>query len=492
MKIEEFKDFTIQDYHHLLEEKKISPLELIDIFLERIEEGEDKIHAFLFVNEEEAKNEAQEKTDNWPEELPPLWGLPVAIKDNICTQGMPTTCGSKMLENFVSPYDATVVERLKAAGAIILGKTNMDEFAMGSSTENSTFGPTHNPLDLRRTPGGSSGGSAASVCALEAPCALGSDTGGSVRQPAAFCGVVGLRPTYGRVPRYGVVGLASSLDQAGPITRKVEDAITILEVISGKDSRDSTCAPYPPFSRNEIPSLEDIRKIKVGVPREYFSSRVEKVIGEKIQEALGKLKGEGVELVEVSLPHTDYALEAYHIVASAEASSNLARYDGVMYGLRVEGEDLQDMYFETRTLGFGKEVKRRIILGTYSLSSGHYDEYYLKSMKVRTLVRKDFEEALKQCNLLITPTTPSFPFFLGEETQDLYERYTDDIFTIPSALAGLPSLSLNCGYEGGLPVGLQIIGGPFEEGKLLGLALWLEKLLALPSPFPELKEGRGQ
>lgn len=492
MNIEEFRGFTIGDYHRLFKEKKLSPLELVNLFLERIKEKDNKIHAFLFLNEEKAKDEAQKKAENLPDELPPLWGLPVAIKDNICTRDIPTTCGSKILENFVPPYDATVVKRLKKAGAIILGKTNMDEFAMGSSTENSAYGPTHNPFDLRRVPGGSSGGSAASVCSLEAPFALGSDTGGSVRQPAAYCGVVGLRPTYGRISRYGVVSFASSLDQIGTITRNVEDTVTLLEVLSGKDDRDSTCAPYPPFGRSEIPTPEEIRKIKVGVPREYFPTGLEKAIGERIQEILEELKGEGIEIVEVSLPHTDYALEAYYIVAPAEASSNLARYDGVMYGLRVEGDNLQDMYFKTRTLGFGKEVKRRIILGTYSLSSGYYDEYYLKGMKVRTLVKQDFEEALKKCDLLITPTTPSLPFFLGKKIQDPYEMYLNDMFTIPSAMAGIPSISLNCGYEEGLPIGLHIIGGPFEEGKLLGLALFLEKVLALPAPFPQVKEDSNE
>lgn len=492
MKIEEFRDFTIEDYHRLFKEKEISPLELVNLFLERIRKVDDKIHAFLFLNEEKVKDEAQKKAENLPGELPPLWGLPIAIKDNICTRGISTTCGSKILENFVPPYDATVIERLKKAGAIILGKTNMDEFAMGSSTENSAYGPTHNPFDRRRVPGGSSGGSAASVCCLEAPFSLGSDTGGSVRQPAAFCGVVGLRPTYGRISRYGLVSFASSLDQIGPITRKVEDAITLLEVVSGKDDRDSTCAPYPPFSRSEIPSPEEIGKIRIGVPQEYFPAGLEKVIGEKIQEVLKELKREGIEVVEVSLPHTDYALESYYIVAPAEASSNLARYDGVKYGLRVGGENLQDMYFKTRTLGFGQEVKRRIILGTYSLSSGYYDEYYLKGMKVRTLVRQDFEEALEKCDLLITPTTPSLPFFLGKKIQDPYEMYLNDVFTIPSAMAGFPSISLNCGYYEELPIGLQIIGGPFEEGKLMGLALFLEKLLALPAPFPEVKEDNNE
>ncbi|MCX7667501.1 MAG: aspartyl/glutamyl-tRNA amidotransferase subunit A, partial [Atribacterota bacterium] len=345
-----------------------------------------------------------------------------------------------------------------------------------------------NPFDLRRVPGGSSGGSAAALASLETPLALGSDTGGSVRQPASFCGVVGLRPTYGRVSRYGLVSFASSLDQIGPMARNVEDCITLFEVISGSDERDSTCAPYPPFSRQDVPQEEEIRKMKVGIPREYFSSGVDGAIVKRIQEVLDLLRREGLECVEISLPHTDCALEAYYIVAPAEASSNLARYDGVLYGLREEGSTLQEMYFRTRTAGFGKEVKRRIILGTYSLSSGYYDDYYLKGMKVRTLVRKDFEEALQKCHFLVTPVSPCFPFFLGERTKSPYEMYLADVFTIPSAMAGIPGLSINCGYENNLPIGLQILSGPFREGWIFGLALFLEKMLSLSSPFPVLPE----
>lgn len=489
MNLCDFRNFTIQNYQDLFARGELSPRELLSIFLQRIREVDPLLHAFLFVNEEGAFARAQELEEKGKDKdtRPPLWGIPVAIKDNICTLGIPTTCASRILEGYVPPYNATAVERLEAAGAIVLGKTNMDEFAMGSSTENSAYGPTRNPFDLRRVPGGSSGGSAAALAALEVPLALGSDTGGSVRQPAAFCGIVGLRPTYGRVSRYGLVSFASSLDQIGPMARTVADTITLFEIISGRDERDSTCAPYPPFSRTEIPHREEVRKMVVGLPREYFSGGVDSRIVRAIEEVLKGLEGEGLTIREVSLPHTNYALEAYYIVAPSEASSNLARYDGVLYGLREGGAgSLQDMYFKTRTSGFGVEVKRRILLGTYSLSSGYYDAYYLRGMKVRTLVRQDFEKAFEECHVLITPVSPVFPFFFGERTKDPYEMYLADVFTIPSAMAGIPALSLNCGYVDGLPVGLQIIAGPFQEGMLFGLALFLEEMLALPLPFPEI------
>lgn len=489
MSLYDFRNFTVRDYQNLFARGELSPQELLAIFLRRIREVDPLLHAFLFVNEDGAFTRARklEEEGKSKDTRPPLWGIPVAIKDNICTLGIPTTCASRILEGYIPPYNATVVERLEAAGAIVLGKTNMDEFAMGSSTENSAYGPTRNPFDLRRVPGGSSGGSAAALAALEAPLALGSDTGGSVRQPAAFCGIVGLRPTYGRVSRYGLVSFASSLDQIGPMARTVEDTITLFEVISGRDERDSTCAPYPPFSRTEIPLEEEVRKMVIGLPREYFSGGVDPRIVSTIEGVLKGLEKEGLTIREVSLPHTNYALEAYYIVAPSEASSNLARYDGVLYGLREGGEgSLQDMYFKTRTSGFGAEVKRRILLGTYSLSSGYYDAYYLRGMKVRTLVRQDFEKALEECHALITPVSPVFPFFFGERTKDPYEMYLADVFTIPSAMAGIPALSLNCGYVDGLPVGLQVIAGPFREGILFGLALFLEKMLALPLPFPEI------
>lgn len=489
MNLQEFRNCTIEDYQNLFARGELSPRELLTIFFARIREVDPLLNAFLFVNEERAFARAQklEEEGKGKDVRPPLWGIPIAIKDNICTLGIPTTCGSRILEGFIPPYNATVIERLEAAGAIVLGKTNMDEFAMGSSTENSAYGPTRNPFDLRRVPGGSSGGSAAAVAALEAPLALGSDTGGSVRQPAAFCGIVGLRPTYGRVSRYGLVSFASSLDQIGPMTRTVADAVTLFEIISGKDERDSTCAPYPPFSRAEIPKEKETRGMTVGLPKEYFSEGVDPRIVRTIEEVLRGLEKEGLKVCEVSLPHTTYALEAYYIVAPSEASSNLARYDGVLYGKRWgEGESLQDMYFKTRTSGFGAEVKRRILLGTYSLSSGYYDAYYLKGMKVRTLVRQDFEQAFTKCHLLVTPVSPVFPFFLGERTKDPYEMYLADVFTIPSAMAGVPALSMNCGYVDGLPVGLQIIAGPFQEGALFGLALFLERMLALPLPLPKI------
>ncbi len=493
MNLQDFRNFTIRDYRELFARGELSPGELLEMFFERIRDVDPLLHAFLFVNEEQALARARklEEEGKGKDFRPLLWGIPVAIKDNICTLGIPTTCGSRILEGFIPPYNATVIERLEAAGAIVLGKTNLDEFAMGSSTENSAYGPTRNPFDLRRVPGGSSGGSAAAVAALEAPLALGSDTGGSVRQPAAFCGIVGLRPTYGRVSRYGLISFASSLDQIGPMTRTVEDAITLFEVISGRDTRDSTCAPYPPFSRTKIPLEEDVKKMTVGLPREYFSEGVDPRIVQTIEEVLKTLEKEGITLCEISLPHTSYALEAYYIVAPSEASSNLARYDGVLYGIRKGGEEtLQDMYLKTRTFGFGAEVKRRILLGTYSLSSGYYDAYYLKGMKVRTLVRQDFERAFEKCNLLITPVSPVFPFFFGERTKNPYEMYLADVFTIPSAMAGIPALSLNCGYVDGLPVGLQIIAGPFQEGALFGLALFLERMLALPLPLPEIGQQR--
>lgn len=489
MNIRDFRNATIREYQDLFARGELTPRELLSMFLERIRDVDPLLHAFLYVSESEAfaRVEKLEKEGA----RPPLFGLPVAIKDNICTLGIPTTCGSRILQGYIPPYNATVIERLEAAGAVIIGKTNMDEFAMGSSTENSAYGPTRNPFDLERVPGGSSGGSAAAVAALEAPLALGSDTGGSVRQPAAFCGIVGLRPTYGRVSRYGLVSFASSLDQIGPMARTVEDTITLFEVISGRDERDSTCAPYPPFSRGEIPAEDDVRRMVIGLPREYFSQGVDSRIVKTIEDVLKDLERQGLTLREISLPHTDYALEAYYIVAPSEASSNLARYDGVLYGIREGGEGtLQEMYFKTRTVGFGAEVKRRILLGTYSLSSGYYDAYYLKGMKVRTLVRQDFERAFEECHLLVTPVSPVFPFFFGERTKSPYEMYLADVFTIPSAMAGIPALSLNCGYVDGLPVGLQIIAGPFQEGTLFGLALLLERMLSLPLPLPEIGQQR--
>ncbi|MCX6091237.1 MAG: Asp-tRNA(Asn)/Glu-tRNA(Gln) amidotransferase subunit GatA [Candidatus Atribacteria bacterium] len=488
MNIADLRHYSIEEYKKAYRSKEFTPTAVTRVFFDRIRELEGDIHAFLAIDEEGAMKRARELEEKKisDTDFPPLYGIPIAVKDNICVKGLQATCGSRILRNFVAPYDATVVEKLKKAGVIILGKTNMDEFAMGSSTENSGYGPTRNPLDRERVPGGSSGGSAACVAALEAPLSLGSDTGGSVRQPAAFCGIVGLRPTYGRVSRYGLVSFASSLDQIGPLTRTVDDCITLFEVISGQDERDSTCAPYPPFSRNDIPKDEEIPKIRIGIPNEYFTPGVDPAISGRIREVIDLLVNKGFPVINVSLPHTDFGLESYYIVALAEASSNLARYDGVLYGFRKEGSfTLQEMYTRTRTEGFGKEVLRRIVLGTYSLSSGYYDEYYLKGMKVRTLVRKDFEASFQNCDLLLTPVTPCLPFRFGERSRDPYQMYLADVFTIPSAMAGIPGISLNCGYQDHLPIGLQILSAPFAEGKLLGFARYLEKLLSIPLPFPE-------
>ena len=436
------------------------------------------MHAYISLDEEGALRKAEEVDARVArgEEVGVLAGVPVAVKDNICIKGMRTTCASKILENFVSPYDATVVEKLKAADAVFLGKTNLDEFAMGSSTENSYFGPTRNPHDPERVPGGSSGGSAAALAAGEAVLALGSDTGGSIRQPASFCGVVGLKPTYGRVSRYGLVAFASSLDQIGPMARNVRDTALLLNVISGYDPRDSTSAPVevPDFTKALDEGIEGIR---IGLPREYFAEGLEDEVREKVLEAVDILKGEGAEVVEVSLPHTKYAIATYYIVAPAEASSNLARYDGVKYGFRAEGRDLYEMYCNTRSQGFGEEVKRRIMLGTYTLSAGYYEAYYLKALKVRTLIKQDFEEAFETCDLLATPTSPTVAFRLGEKVADPLTMYLSDVYTVSVNLAGLPGISVPCGSSDGLPVGLQLIGRPFDEETLLRVAHVVERSL---------------
>lgn len=436
------------------------------------------MHAYISLDEEGALRKAEEVDARVArgEEVGVLAGVPVAVKDNICIKGMRTTCASKILENFVSPYDATVVEKLKAADAVFLGKTNLDEFAMGSSTENSYFGPTRNPHDPERVPGGSSGGSAAALAAGEAVLALGSDTGGSIRQPASFCGVVGLKPTYGRVSRYGLVAFASSLDQIGPMAKNVKDTALLLNVISGYDPRDSTSAPVevPDFTKALDEGIEGIR---IGLPREYFAEGLEDEVREKVLEAVDILKGEGAEVVEVSLPHTKYAIATYYIVAPAEASSNLARYDGVKYGFRAEGRDLYEMYCNTRSQGFGEEVKRRIMLGTYTLSAGYYEAYYLKALKVRTLIKQDFEEAFETCDLLATPTSPTVAFRLGEKVADPLTMYLSDVYTVSVNLAGLPGISVPCGSSDGLPVGLQLIGRPFDEGTILRAAYVVERCL---------------
>ncbi|MFQ5863547.1 MAG: Asp-tRNA(Asn)/Glu-tRNA(Gln) amidotransferase subunit GatA [Candidatus Brocadiales bacterium] len=444
----------------------------------QIEEKDPLMGAYLTLDKESALRSAQEVDARLKqgERLGPLAGVPIAVKDNICTKGLKTTCASKILGNFVPPYDAHVVERLQAEGAVIVGKTNLDEFAMGSSTENSSFKPTKNPWDVGRIPGGSSGGSAAAVAAGMAYMALGSDTGGSVRQPAGLCGVVGLKPTYGRVSRYGLVAFGSSLDQIGPITRDVRDAALLLQVIAGHDERDSTCAqvPVPDY----LSTLGDpIDGVRIGVPREYFAEGLSDEVRRAVEEAIKTYGGLGASVVEISLPHTPYAVAVYYIIATAEASSNLARYDGVRYGYRTSSSDgIIGMYSRSRAEGFGSEVKRRIMLGTYALSSGYYEAYYLKASKVRNLIRQDFLSAFEKVDCIICPTSPTPAFRLGERVENPLEMYLSDVYTIPANLAGIPGISIPCGFtQGNLPVGMQLMGKHFDEVTLLKVARAFER-----------------
>ncbi len=401
--------------------------------------------------------------------LPPLAGLPVAVKDVICTTDFPTTCGSRILDGWVPPYDAYVVTRLREAGAVIIGKTNMDEFAMGSSTENSAFGPTRNPWDVSRVPGGSSGGSAAAVAASLAPVALGTDTGGSIRQPAGFCGIVGLKPTYGRVSRYGLVAFASSLDQIGPMTKTAGDAALLLQVLAGRDVRDSTSADLPvPLYKEALNG--GVRKLRIGIAAEAFGEGLQADVRHAVSTASRVLEKQGAELVDVSLPTISYALPTYYLIATSEASTNLARYDGVRYGLRAASTDLYSMYTKTRREGFGPEVKRRIMLGTYALSAGYYEGFFLKAQRARTLVRRDFLHAFERVDLILMPTSPTVPFRLGEKVEDPLQMYLADVYTIPVNLAGLPGISIPCGFADGLPIGLQLIGRPFDEPTVLRAA----------------------
>ena len=435
---------------------------------------EPKVKAYLTQCKEAAVAQAEqidEKLKGW-RKTAPMMAMPLAVKDNICTQGVRTTCASRMLEQFVPPYDATVMSRLRQQGYILLGKTNLDEFAMGSSTENSAFGPSRNPWNVQHVPGGSSGGSAAAVAADECAAALGSDTGGSIRQPAAFCGVVGLKPTYGRVSRYGLVAFASSLDQIGPITKDVTDAALLLNVIAGHDLRDSTSADVPVPDYLKAFKRKDLKRLKVGVPAEYFAEGLDPEVEQAVRTAIEGLKELGADIRDISLPRTDAAVATYYVIATAEASSNLARYDGVKYGARAkESRDLLDMYVKTRAEGFGAEVKRRIMLGTYVLSAGYYDAYYGKAQAVRTLIRQDFDAAFKDVDLIVTPVTPSPAFKFGEKVQDPLQMYLSDIYTISVNLAGLPAISLPCGFsKAGLPIGMQIIGRAFQEETILRAA----------------------
>ena len=463
---------TITQARELLNSKKLSSVQLTEAIFARIDAVEDKVKAFTHLMREKAIEQAKVADTRIAKgEEQPLLGVPIALKDLICTQGSRTTCASKILDQFVAPYNATVVNRLNAAGAVIVGKTNMDEFAMGSSNENSSHHTTMNPWALDRVPGGSSGGSAAAVAAHQCIAALGSDTGGSIRQPAGFCGVTGLKPTYGRVSRFGLVAFASSLDQIGPITKSVADAATLMNVIGGKDGLDSTSAdvPLPDFTQ----ALDqDVKGMKLGIPKEYFTGGMQPEVEKSVQEGIRTLESLGMQTVEVSLPHLNYAVAAYYIIACAEASTNLSRYDGVKYGYRSSNSDnLVNMYENTREEGFGEEVKRRIILGTFVLSSGYYDAYYLKGQQVRTLIKQDFENALEKCDVIAAPVTPYPAFKLGEKLDDPLQMYLADIYTISANLAGIPAMSIPCGFVGkeNLPIGLQLMGKHFDEANLIAV-----------------------
>ena len=462
----------------LLKRKEISVEEVALAQFKRIEEVERKIKSFVFLNREEALNEAKgwDKKIRENKEIPFLCGIPIAIKDNICIKNKKTTCASRILRNFRPPYSATVIDKIKKAGCIIIGKTNMDEFAMGSSTENSAFQTTQNPWNLKTIPGGSSGGSAASVASGEVTLALGSDTGGSIRQPAALCGIIGMKPTYGRVSRYGLIAFASSLDQIGPLTKDVTDCALLLKIISGKDEKDSTsiAQSVPDYPNYLIP---DLKGIKIGLPKEYFVEGIEKEVREKVHQAAKVLEDLGAKVEETSLPHTEYAIATYYLIATAEASSNLARYDGVGFGHRTqEKTNMIEMYKKTKKEGFGDEVKLRVMLGTYVLSKGYYEDYYGKALKVRTLIKQDFEKAFEKFDVLLTPTSPTVAFKVGEKIDDPLKMYLSDIFTISANLAGIPGISIPCGFgQNNLPVGLQILGKPLEEKTLLQVAYAYEQ-----------------
>ena len=477
----------IGEVRGLLKRREITSVELTRFYLDRIKEHDGKVWAYLRTTEETAlamAGEADKRIRAGSDG--DLTGIPFGMKDIFCTKGVETTCGSQILKGFRPPYDATVIKKLSESGYVHLGRLNMDEFAMGSSTENSSYQITKNPWDLTRIPGGSSGGSAAAVMSGLCAAALGTDTGGSIRQPAGLCGAVGLKPTYGRVSRYGLVAFASSLDQIGPITRNVADCALVLKVIAGHDRMDSTSIPQP------VPDYaaglgKEIKGLRIGIPGEYFIEGMEPEVRQAVESSLATFEGLGAHIVPVSLPYTRYAVAVYYIICTAEASSNLARYDGVKYGMRVNGKDIIDMYKKTRSAGFGKEVKRRIILGTYVLSSGYYDAYYRKAGQVRTLMRRDFDAAFSRCDLIVTPVSPTTAFKIGEKTEDPLTMYLSDIFTIPVNLAGLPAMSLPCGFDGrGLPIGLQIIGKPLDEALMLQAAYLFEAekgLKKLPDAF---------
>ncbi|MDM8526746.1 Asp-tRNA(Asn)/Glu-tRNA(Gln) amidotransferase subunit GatA [Anaerolineales bacterium HSG24] len=468
----ELYKLTIHEAQEKLRYGDISSVELTESVLEQIEAVDGQVRAYISTQPELALQMARFADERRATgEDNPLLGIPIGIKDAIVTHGVTTTAGSKILENFVPPYDATAVAKLRQAGAVFVGKCNTDEFTMGSSTEHSAFHQTNNPWDLNRVPGGSSGGSAAATAAYEALAALGTDTGGSIRQPASFCGVVGLKPTYGRVSRYGLIAHGSSLDQLGPLTRDVEDAAIMLGCLAGHDPHDGTTLTHAvPDYVAEMKQGDDLKGVKVGVPQEYFVEGLDQGVSETIQAAIKQLKTLGAEIIEVSLPHTEYGIPVYYMIATAEASANLSRYDGVRYGLRVDGGDMWNTFNETREAGFGPEVKRRIMLGTYALSAGYYDAYYLKAQKVRTLIRRDFEQAFEQVDVMVAPTAPTVAFELGSKTDDPLEMYLSDTFTITLNLVGGCGLSVPCGFSEGMPVGLQIFGPPLGESAILKVA----------------------
>ena len=473
-------DLTVKRFREGLENKEFSAYEIIKALFDYIDLRDKEVDAYLTLNRDNAL-EAAAKVDvavAEGRELPPLAGVSLAIKDNMLIEGLPATAGSKILEHYIAAYDATVIKKLKNAGAIFLGKTNLDEFAMGSSTENSAFKITKNPHDLTRVPGGSSGGSAAAVASHMAVAALGSDTGGSIREPAAFCGVVGMKPTYGAVSRYGLIAMASSLDQIGPIAKTVEDAAILFKQIAGHDPNDATSAPDIVYGDDLLnPSLEKMRELTIGVPEEYFVPGMDEEVANAVQGAVKEFESLKVRVKKISLPHTKHALSVYYIIMPAEVSTNLSRFDGIRYGDRAKAENLLDLYYRDRGAGFGPEPKRRIILGTFVLSAGYYDAYYAKAQKVRALIKKDFNEAFKSVDVILTPVAPTPAFKIGEKTDDPLQMYLSDIFTIPVNLAGLPGISIPVnGREGKLPIGFQLIGKPWHEADILGLGMFYERL----------------
>ncbi|MEN6313659.1 MAG: Asp-tRNA(Asn)/Glu-tRNA(Gln) amidotransferase subunit GatA [Clostridiaceae bacterium] len=482
-------EMTAHELSAMLRSGEIGAVELVQAYLDRIDEVDPKLGSYITISRNIALKQAGDLQDafNGKADLPPLAGIPMAVKDNICTEGIATTCASKILKNFVPPYNATVVEKLYSQKAVLLGKLNMDEFAMGGSTENSYFKQTKNPWDTQRVPGGSSGGAASSVAGGETVFALGSDTGGSIRQPASFCGVVGMKPTYGAISRYGLVAFASSLDQIGPITRDVTDCALILDAIAGQDRLDSTSAPvkHPDYTKA---LLNDVKGMKIGIPREYTAEGINTEVKNAVLDAARTYEKLGAACEECSLPITEYAIPAYYIISSAEASSNLARYDGIKYGYRAEKyDDLLDLYKQTRSEGFGQEVKRRIMLGTYALSSGYYDAYYKKALQVRTLIRNGFDEVFSKFDMVLGPTAPTTAYKIGEKVNDPLAMYLGDIYTVSANIAGLPALVLPCGFDrDGLPIGLQLISKPFGEATLLRAGYTFEQNTGFHLKRPEI------